>query len=283
MLSRLITASFHKPLVAIALALAGAALGAVWMRDLPRDVFPDLSAPVFNVIVQNPAMNADELEMRVAIPFETALSGLPGVRRVRSSSTLGVVQVTMEFEPDADDPRSRQYVAERLGQVELPPGTEAPLLSGVTGRLNEIYEITIEARPGVADLDDAARSGGVTRSATVCSRCPGSPRSSGSAATSAQFQVHMDPDRMSARGVTLDDVLHAARAPMSMRRADSSMQAPMEWTVRAVGRARTVGRAARDRRRRRRAARRCSSATSRTCARRRRSAAGSRTACMARW
>ena len=44
-MQRFLTASFDKPLVAIVLALAGAALGAVWMRGLPRDVFPDLSAP----------------------------------------------------------------------------------------------------------------------------------------------------------------------------------------------------------------------------------------------
>ena len=42
MLERFITASFKKPLVAMVLALAGAAVGAMWMRDLPRDVFPDL-------------------------------------------------------------------------------------------------------------------------------------------------------------------------------------------------------------------------------------------------
>src|SRR3954451_14447036 len=131
MLKNRTTESVRKPLFAIVLAIAGAVMGAAWMRELPRDVFPDLSAPVFNIIVQNPAMSADELEMRVAIPFETALSGLPNVRRVRSSSTLGVVQVTIEFEPDADYSRSRQYVAERFGQVELPPGTDAPLLSGV--------------------------------------------------------------------------------------------------------------------------------------------------------
>jgi len=106
MLASFITASFRKPLVAIVLALAGAVIGTMWMRELPRDVFPDLSAPVFNIIVQNAAMNADELEMRVAVPFETAMSGLPSVRRVRSSSTLGVVQVTIEFEADADYPRA---------------------------------------------------------------------------------------------------------------------------------------------------------------------------------
>src|SRR5437868_9786574 len=130
---KLITASFRKPAVAIVLALAGSVLGSLALLDLPRDVFPDLSAPVFNVIVQNPAMSADELEMRIAIPMENAVSGLPHVRRVRSMSTLGVVQTTIEFLPDADYTRSRQFVAERLGQVELPPRTDPPLLSGVTG------------------------------------------------------------------------------------------------------------------------------------------------------
>jgi heavy metal efflux system protein len=209
------------------------------MRELPRDVFPDLSAPVFNVIVQNPAMNADELEMRVAIPFETALSGLPSVRRVRSSSTLGVVQITIEFEPDADYPRSRQYVAERLSQVELPPGTDAPLLSGVTGRLNEIFEITIEAKPGVADLmtlRDLAENEVKNRLLAV----PGVAAVERLGGYLREFQILMDPDRMAARGVSLDDVMHAARGANVSAAGGFVTQAQMEWTVRAAGRAVTV-------------------------------------------
>src|SRR6187549_3068920 len=102
MIQRLIVESFRRPLVAVLLAIACSALGFVTLRELPRDVFPDLAAPIFNVIVQNPAMGSEELEARVAIPIETALSGLPGARRLRSTSTLGVTQVTIEFEPDAD-------------------------------------------------------------------------------------------------------------------------------------------------------------------------------------
>jgi len=239
MLARFIAASFHKPLVAIVLALAGAALGAVWMRELPRDVFPDLSAPVFNVIVQNPAMNADELEMRVAIPFETALSGLPSVRRVRSSSTLGVAQITIEFEPDADYPRARQAVAERLAQVELPPGTDAPLLSGVTGRLNEIFELTLEAAPSVADLmtlRDLAEHEIKNRLLAV----PGVAAVERLGGYLREFQILMDPDRMAARGVSLDEVLHAARGANASAAGGFVTQAQMEWTIRASGRAATV-------------------------------------------
>ena len=76
MIERIIRASSAKPLVALVLALAGALLGFAAFRDLQRDVFPDLSAPIFNVIVQNPALGAEELE--------TDLRDRPDVRRLRS-------------------------------------------------------------------------------------------------------------------------------------------------------------------------------------------------------
>ena len=154
MISRLIRESFHAPLLTALLVAAGTVIGAFWLQDLPRDVFPDLSAPVFNVITQNAAMGAEELETAIAIPLEVALAGLPDVRRVRSNSQLGVAQVTIEFDPNADYYRSRQFVAERVAQVsgQLPAGTDPPLISSLTGRLNEIFEFTLEAEPGAADL-----------------------------------------------------------------------------------------------------------------------------------
>ena len=158
MIARLIAECFARPLLAVLLAFAGASVGAVWLQDLRRDVFPDLSVPVFNVIVQNPAMGAEELETGIAIPLEVALAGLPNVRRIRSNSQLGVAQVTIEFEPDVDYYRARQLVAERIAQVasQLPPGTDTPLLSSLTGRLNEIFEFTLEAEPGGSGPHDVA-------------------------------------------------------------------------------------------------------------------------------
>ena len=62
----------------------------------------------------------------MAIPLETALSGLPEVRRLRSSSQAGVTQVTIEFEPDADYYRARQLVtmkaANRSGEIRMARG-----------------------------------------------------------------------------------------------------------------------------------------------------------------
>jgi cobalt-zinc-cadmium resistance protein CzcA len=211
------------------------------MRDLRRDVFPDLSAPVFNVITQNPAMGAEELETAIAITLEVALAGLPDVRRVRSNSQLGVAQVTIEFEPSADYYRSRQFVAERVAQVsgQLPAGTDPPLISSLTGRLNEIFEFTLEADPGAADLmtlRDLAEFEVNNRLLAV----PGVAAVERLGGYLRQFQIQLDPERMAARLVSLDDVMHAVEESNLNASGGIVAQGAIEWTVRALGRAQSV-------------------------------------------
>jgi cobalt-zinc-cadmium resistance protein CzcA len=241
MIERIITSSFAKPVVALLLVLAGSVIGAVWLKDLRRDVFPDLSAPVFNVIVQNASMGAEELEIAIAIPMEVALTGLPDVRRVRSNSQLGVASTTIEFEPDADYYRSRQLVAERVAQVttELTPGTDAPLVSSLTGRLNEVFEFTLEAEPGVMDamsLRDLAEFEVKNRLLAV----PGVAAVERLGGYLRQFQVQIDPNRMSARGVSLGEVMHAVESANRNASGGFVVQGPMEWNVRAIGMAKSV-------------------------------------------
>jgi cobalt-zinc-cadmium resistance protein CzcA len=241
MTNRLIRESFHAPLLTALLVAAGALIGAFWMQDLRRDVFPDLSAPVFNVIAQNPAMGAEELETAIAIPLEVALAGLPDVRRVRSNSQLGVSQVTIEFEPNADYYRSRQFVAERVAQVtgQLPPGTDPPLISSLTGRLNEIFEFTLEAEAGTADLmalRDLAEFEVNNRLLAV----PGVAAVERLGGYLRQFQVQLDPERMSARRISLDEVMHAVEESNLNASGGIVAQGAIEWTVRALGRAQTI-------------------------------------------
>jgi cobalt-zinc-cadmium resistance protein CzcA len=239
MIERIIRAASRKALVTLVLVFGAAWLGTRAFLDLRRDVFPDLSTPSFNVIVQNPAMGVEELETAIAIPVENALGGLPGTRRIRSTSQLGVVQVYVEFEPDADYFRSRQYVSERLQSVALPPGTEPPLLSSLTGRLNEVMELTLEAEPGVVDLmtlRDLAEAEVQTRLLAV----PGVAAVERLGGYLRQFQVQLDPERMLARGVSLDEVMHALDGANENASAGLVTRGPMEWGVRAVGRATSV-------------------------------------------
>lgn len=241
MIEKILKSSFARPGLALTLVLAGTALGAVWLQELRRDVFPDLAAPVFNIIVQNPAMGPEELETSIAIPMEAALAGLPDVKRIRSNSQLGVTQVTVEFQPEADYYRSRQFVAERVGQAgnQLPPGTDAPLISSLTGRLNEIFEFTLEAQPGTADLM-SLRDLGEFDVRNRLLAVPGVAAVERLGGYLRQFQVQLDPDRMSARRVSLSEVMHAVEGANLNASGGFIVQGSMEWTVRAVGRVKTV-------------------------------------------
>ncbi|HEV7506573.1 MAG TPA: efflux RND transporter permease subunit [Thermoanaerobaculia bacterium] len=242
MIERILRGSSAKPALTLLLTLAAAAAGAVWLSDLKRDVFPDLATPVFSIFVQNPAMGAEELETGVAVPLEVALAGLPEVRRIRSTSQAGVAQVRVEFEPDADYYLSRQLVTERVNQAarDLPPGTGAPLVSSLTGRLNEVMELVIEAAPGTAGLMELRELADFE----VRNRMLGVP---GVAAVEVlgghlrQFQVQLDPERMAALGVTLNEVLAAVRGANENAAGGFVAQGSIEWTVRAVGRAANVG------------------------------------------
>ncbi|MCY1078655.1 efflux RND transporter permease subunit [Archangium lansingense] len=241
MIAQTLKASFSRPGLTVVLALALSAFGVVAFKGLRRDVFPDLSAPIFNVIVQNPAMGAEELETAVAIPMEVALAGLPDVRRIRSTSQLGVTQVTVEFEPDADYYRSRQFVAERVAAAtsELPPGTDAPLVSSLTGRLNEVFEFTLEAEPGTVDLmtlRDLAEFEVKNRLLAV----PGVAGVERLGGYLRQYQVQLDSEQMVARGISLDEVDHALEGANLNASGGFVVQGPMEWTVRAVGRAKSL-------------------------------------------
>ncbi|HET6204704.1 MAG TPA: efflux RND transporter permease subunit [Planctomycetota bacterium] len=237
MIERLLRASFARPLVVLLLVALGTMFGAYGIAGLRRDVFPDLSAPVFNVIAQNPTMGPEELEVAISIPLENGLAGLPGIRRVRSVCQLGVAQVTVEFEPDADYYRSRQFVAERINQATsaLPPGTEPPLLSSLTGRLNEIFEFTLEADPGATDLltlRDLAEFEVRNRLLAV----PGVAAVERLGGYLREFQVLLDPERMRARAVSVEEVLHAVREAGANAPGGFLTQGSVEVTVRTVAR-----------------------------------------------
>jgi len=217
--------------------MAACGLGGVWLQDLRRDVFPDLSSPVFNIIVQNPVMGTEELETSVAIPMETGLAGLPDVRRIRSNSTMGVTQITVEFESNADYYRSRQFVAERVAQVasQLPSGTDAPLLSSLTGRLNEIYEFTLEADSGSTDLM-TLRGLAEFEVRNRLLAIPGVAAVERLGGYLRQFQVQLDPERLSARGITLDQIEHAMQGANVNAAGGFVTEGSIEWTLRAIGR-----------------------------------------------
>ena len=116
-MKRLIHWSIDHHWIVIALSVLLLAAGAWTARDMPVDVFPDLTAPTVTILAEGHGMAPEEMESLVTFPIESAINGASGVRRVRSATAVGVGVVWVEFDWGTDIYIARQLVAEKLALV----------------------------------------------------------------------------------------------------------------------------------------------------------------------
>ena len=127
---------------AVVLVIAGIVS---WQR-LPIDAFPDVSNNQVMVLTEASGLAPLDVEQQVTFPMELALSGLPGVTRVRSLSKPGLSQVVVIFEDDADVYQARDMVFQRLMHAAegLPEGVE-PEMGPISTGLGEVYQYTLHS------------------------------------------------------------------------------------------------------------------------------------------
>ena len=237
MIDRIIAWSLGNRLLVLALAAGLLAWGSWSAWRTPVDVFPDLTAPTVTVVAEAHGMPPEDVEIQVTLPIETALNGASGVRRVRSSSGVGISVVTIEFDWGTDIYRARQVVAEKLQiaraslPVELPP----PVLTPVTSIMGEVMFIALQS-----DVHDEMQlktaADWVVRRRLLA--VPGVAEVIASGVLTRQFQVIVRPERLAALEITLDQVVDAVREAGRNASAGFVVENDQEFLIQGLGRVR---------------------------------------------
>jgi CzcA family heavy metal efflux pump len=238
MLNRLIAASLRNRFLVVAAAALLLAAGAWTAWRMPVDVFPDLTAPTVTVLTEAHGMAPEEVESLVSFPIETAVNGATGVRRVRSSTAQGISVVWVEFDWGTDIFRARQIVTEKLQTlaVQLPAGASPPVLAPVSSVMGEIMMIGLTGPQSPMELRSVADW-------TIRRRLlalPGVAQVIPIGGEVKQYQVLADPARMLATGVSLAQVVAAARGSNANAAGGVFMDRGQEYVIRGIGRVQSV-------------------------------------------
>src|SRR3954451_11787584 len=193
--------------VVVAVVLVG--LG-VWQAGAMRaDALPEFTPPTVEIQTEALGLSAPEVEQLITVPLEQdLLAGVPWLDTMRSSSIPGLSSIELVLDPGTDLLRARQVVQERLTQaaglpnVSGPPQMLQPLSS--TSRVMMVRFSSTSVSP--IELSVLARW-------TIRPKILGVP---GVANVSIwgqrerQLQVQVDPDRLRAHGLTLDEVIETS-------------------------------------------------------------------------
>ncbi|MCK6550241.1 efflux RND transporter permease subunit [Myxococcota bacterium] len=220
------------------LATAMLVWGGYTASMMPVDVFPDLTAPTVTVLTEGHGMAPEELEARVTFPIESSLNGAPGVRRIRSSTGVGISVIYAEFDWGTDVYRARQLVAEKLALVResLPAEIEPPVLAPISSIMGEILFLAITAEPGhemeartFADFTLRRRLLAVSGVSQVI--VTGGAR--------RQLEVVLHPERLASYQLGATDVVAALEGTNTSVSAGFLDEGGQEYLVHGVGRVRT--------------------------------------------
>ena len=220
MLNWIIDFSLRHRFLVIAVTLAFAAVGVFSLGRLDIDAFPDTTPVQIQVNTVAPSLSPEEVERQITFPVEQAISGLPGLDKVRSISKFGLSQVVVTFHDDTEIYFARQLVNERLGTVELPEGIQRPQMGPVSTGLGEVfhYVLTYEGYD-FSKLSEEERTKKLTELRTIhdwvvkpqLRSIPGVAEVNSWGGYEKQYQVRLDPDRLVKHGLTFDQVVEAVK------------------------------------------------------------------------
>lgn len=247
MFERIIRFAIEQRWLVLLAVLGMAALGVFSYQKLPIDAVPDITNVQVQINTEAPGYSPLETEQRITFPIETAMAGLPGLQQTRSLSRYGLSQVTVIFKDGTDIYFARQLVNERIQSVreQLPAGVGAAIGPISTG-LGEIFLWTVEAKPGAKKPDGTPYTATDLREIQdwiikpQLRNVPGVTEINSIGGFEKEYQVSPHPERLSAYGLTLADIVAALERNNANVGAGYIERRGEQYLIRAPGQVRSM-------------------------------------------
>ena len=228
--------SLKRPVFATVMNVLIILFGIVGFSFLAVRDYPAIDPPIVTVSTSYTGANPDIMENQITEPLEKQINGIPGIRSITSSSTLGNSNITVEFNLDVPLEAAASDVRDKVAQAvrNLPQDIDAPpVVSKADANSDFILLLAIQSRSkSLLELSDYAENVLQQRFQTINDvsgvNILGQKRYS--------MRIWLKPDRMNAYAVSFTDIQTALSRENVELPAGKIYGSNTEMTIRALGR-----------------------------------------------
>ncbi|HEX3024782.1 MAG TPA: efflux RND transporter permease subunit [Chitinophagaceae bacterium] len=228
--------SLKRPVLATVMNLMIILFGVVGYSFLAVRDYPAIDPPVITISTSYTGANPDIIESQVTEPLEKQVNGIPGIRTITSSSTLGNSNITVEFNLGVDLEAAASDVRDKVGQAQrsLPQDIDAPpVVSKADANSDPILILAVQSNTkGLMELSDYAENVLQQQMQTI------NEVSSVAIFGQKRYSMHiwLDPDRMLAHNVAYNDISNSVKSENIELPPGKIYGNNTELTIRTLGR-----------------------------------------------
>lgn len=227
--------SIKRPVLATVMSIVIVVFGVIGYSFLGVRDFPSVDPPIITVNTNYSGANSDVIESQITEPLEKAINGIPGIRNISSTSSVGSSTITVEFNLDADLETAANDVRDKVGQAQrqLPQDIDAPpVVTKADANSDNIITVTVSSNTrNILQIDDYAENVLQQALQTV----PGVSAVNVQGQRQYAMRLWIDPNKLTAFGLAASDISTALAKENVELPAGKIEGNNTELTIRALG------------------------------------------------
>lgn len=227
--------SLKRPVLATVMNIAIIIFGLVGFSFLALREYPAIDPPIVNVMTSYTGANSEVIQSQITEPLEKSINGIPGIRTINSSSSVGSSNITVEFNLGVNLETATNDVRDKVSQAlrNLPQDVDAPpIVSKADANSDFIVMMTLRSKTKSAlELTEYAENVLQQRFQTI-------DEVSNVAVRGKRFSMRIfpDPDLLNAYGIAFNDIQTALNKENVELPAGKIYGQKSEFIIRTLGR-----------------------------------------------
>lgn len=228
--------SLKRPVLATVMSLTLILFGVIGFNFLGIREYPAIDPPLISVSTSYAGANADIIESQITEPLEKSINGIPGIRTITSTSSVGNSNISVEFNLSTNLEAAANDVRDKVSQAvrNLPQDIDAaPVVSKADANSDFIILMAVQSpSKGLLELSDYAENILQNKFQTI-------PEVSSVMIIGQKrpaMRLWIDPDKLNAYGITFNDITTVLNKENIEAPSGKIYGAKTELTIRALGR-----------------------------------------------